>query len=143
MDIMKLEVTKKEKASLARSPFKFAYLAISKSIYTTWKIYCQLQTKVSKYIMAINGQEFRESRPSREKWTYEHFKDFLLAQARGEEFLPSINQYPTEIQIDLTWHQVLNTMREGTREDEIERVAMVGYNLDKRGIYLPSGNAKG
>ncbi len=83
--------------------------------------------------------ELAKERPPQppKRWDYETFKEYLLAQARGKEFLLPLNEFPEEIELSSKWHDVLNTMRNKTNKDSVERVGLVGYNLDQRAIYLP------
>ncbi|OGD92666.1 hypothetical protein A2697_02575 [Candidatus Curtissbacteria bacterium RIFCSPHIGHO2_01_FULL_41_44] len=72
------------------------------------------------------------------KWDYQTFKEYLLAQARGREFLLPLNEFPREIEFFEDWHRTFNRMRDATEQDDIERVALVGYRLKQRAIYLPN-----
>ncbi|MCR4325129.1 MAG: hypothetical protein NUV69_05610 [Candidatus Curtissbacteria bacterium] len=86
-----------------------------------------------------------ETQPKLEKsptppteWDYPTFKEYLLSQARGKEFLLPITAFPAEIDLNAEWHGVLNAMRDKTNKDDIERVGLAGYNLTQRSLYLPS-----
>ena len=72
------------------------------------------------------------------RWDYATFREYLLSQARGKDFLLPIAEFPTEIDLNANWHGVLSAMREKTNKDQIERVGLVGYNLAQRSLYLPS-----
>lgn len=72
------------------------------------------------------------------KWDYETFKQFLLSQVRGKEFLMPLAEFPEEIELSEDWHNVLNILRDKTNKDQIERVAILGYNLNNRALYLPT-----
>ncbi len=71
-------------------------------------------------------------------WTSEVLKEYLLSQSKGQEFLLPLEEFPEEIELSHDWHEVLNTMRQGTNHDGIERVALVGFNSSHRAIYLPN-----
>ncbi|MBI2405563.1 hypothetical protein HYV21_00715 [Candidatus Microgenomates bacterium] len=80
----------------------------------------------------------RKNKPLPKKWDYETFKEYLLSQPRGKEFLLPLNEFPEEIELSEYWHKAFNAMREKTVKDQIERVAVVGYNLAQRVILLPT-----
>lgn len=76
--------------------------------------------------------------PITKKWDYETFKEYLLSQARGRDFLLPIEEFPEHIELSDDWHGVLNAMRAKTKKDKIERVALTGHNLQQRALYLPT-----
>lgn len=76
-------------------------------------------------------------------WSYNDYRDYLLAISRGEHFLLLLDQYPKEIELSKGWHETLNTMRNGTNKDKTEHVSVVAFSQTARTIYLPSGNASG
>jgi len=65
-------------------------------------------------------------------------RNILYPQAKGKEYLLPLNDFPEEIDLDLEWHKILNLMRDKTGKDQIERVALVPFNLTHRAIYLPT-----
>jgi hypothetical protein len=72
------------------------------------------------------------------KWDYSTFKEYLFSQTRGKEFILPLAEFPDEIEISQDWHNTLNTMRDGSNQDKVERVAIPGYNTQKRALYLPN-----
>lgn len=87
--------------------------------------------------------ETREIFSPESRWNYEQFKEYLMALAEGQQFLLPLNQYPSEFELSKDWHNVLNTMRNGTNRDRVERVALVGFNRIRRMLYLSDGTAHG
>lgn len=92
------------------------------------------------------GEEFGDliKPTSLEKWSYkDHLKEYLLLLAsRGSEGLESINRFPKQVELSDAWHQVLNDMRDAS-QDGIERLALVGFQEDRRRIFLPTIPVKG
>lgn len=90
--------------------------------------------------MSIDPPEFQKEIKHilPKKWDYNTFRDYLLSQARGNEFFLRYDEYPEEIELNKDWHEVLNSLRDGATDDGIERVALVGFNQTTRSIYLPN-----
>lgn len=78
-----------------------------------------------------------------ERWTYDYFREYLLSLTRGSEFTLPQEAFPLVIELSRDWHTVLNTIREETSKDEIERWAGIGFKEDRRSLYLPIFPAKG
>ena len=72
-------------------------------------------------------------------WSYDHFREYLLALSRSREYLHSIDEYPTKINLSETWHELLNKMR----VSPIETWALVGYQDGQRRLILPTVAEKG
>lgn len=84
----------------------------------------------------------REKKESVNRWTYDQFREYLLALTRGPEFLLPSVEYPDEIQLSEDWQEILGRMGEETK-DGFERWALVGFKADKRALYLSEISAKG
>lgn len=77
-----------------------------------------------------------------DRWSYGFFREYLLALARGEKFLLPKVQYPKRIELNQSWHELLNQMWRETR-DGLERFALIGFKDDRRAIFLPTRVASG
>ncbi|OGH24114.1 MAG: hypothetical protein A3B47_04575 [Candidatus Levybacteria bacterium RIFCSPLOWO2_01_FULL_39_24] len=78
-----------------------------------------------------------------QKWDFRLLEEYLLALARGPEYLLSKNEYPQEMQINSFMHNVFNRMRSLTRRDGVERWSMMGFKEDKRALYAQKAPVKG
>jgi hypothetical protein len=74
-----------------------------------------------------------------QRWEYQaHFKEYLLLLGKkGKEALERIDSYPRGIELDASWHRVLDSMRDETKNDSNERFAIVGYRETARDFYFP------
>ncbi|MBI4059309.1 hypothetical protein HY404_03670 [Candidatus Microgenomates bacterium] len=80
--------------------------------------------------------------PKENRWSYNYFREYLLASLRGKDFLLPQDQYPDKIELSPDWYITLNQMRQET-QDGFERWALIGFKEDKRTLYLPRLTAKG
>jgi len=82
---------------------------------------------------------------SPDKWGYEsQFKAYLLLlAAKGSIALEKTRQFPEKIELGVTWHEMLNNMRESTASDGTEKWAFAGVKTERRGIFLPTVPIKG
>lgn len=71
-------------------------------------------------------------------WTYEHFREYLLALGRGNEFLLPINQYPDIINLSEEWHSTIEDARKKTAETGYEHFFNVGTKHEARTVHLPT-----
>jgi hypothetical protein len=75
-------------------------------------------------------------------WKYTHFREYLLALARDESFLETIDNYPNRLELSADWHKLLNKMRRES-EDLVERYSVVGVDKDGRRLVLQAIPAVG
>jgi hypothetical protein len=73
-------------------------------------------------------------RPDIALWDYETFREYLLALTKGREYLSSIGEHPLRFDLSKSWHDVLNSMRDSSKE----RWALIGYEEGQRRLILPS-----
>ena len=83
-----------------------------------------------------------EGRSTSKVWTYEHFREYLLALGRGRQFLLPTSQYPDLIELSESWHEVLEDMRLRTKQGK-EHFAVVGSTVLLRSLHLPKKPAVG
>lgn len=72
-------------------------------------------------------------------WQYEsHFREYaFLLGRKGRDALESIDNYPARIELDHSWHMVLDSMRSETAIDRNERFVVAGYRETSRDFYFP------
>lgn len=80
-----------------------------------------------------------------QRWVYEtHFREYArLLGRKGNEALESISRFPQKIELDKTWHTVLDRLRAETKTDGFERYALIGYRPNSTEFYFPELPAKG
>lgn len=77
-----------------------------------------------------------------EKWDYQYFRTYLLAAARGQDFLLPIYRYPEQIQLNGIWHDSLNQLGK-IGQSMLEGYDFVGIEDYKQVIILPARPAIG
>src|SRR5579872_4280181 len=70
-------------------------------------------------------------------WTYDHFKEYLLALGRGKQFLLPIDQYPDIIELSNDWHEALEANRRLTTQSGKEHYLTIGFKEVTRSLHLP------
>lgn len=70
-------------------------------------------------------------------WTYEHFKEYLIALGRNKNFLLPINKYPDLIELSQKWHVSLEDLRKKTAVRAKEHYSVIGLDTILRSLNLP------
>lgn len=78
----------------------------------------------------------QESNHLQRVWNYDQFKNYLLLLSKGSEFTLPCNQYPERIKLSKNWHDILNEMRQESKDGK-ERYALIGYKNGSSSLYLP------
>src|SRR5688572_16742482 len=78
-------------------------------------------------------------------WEYEsYFREYaFLIGRKGKDALETIENYPVRIELDASWHRVLDSMRSEIAGDRNERFAVVGYRETSRDFYFPEKSGIG
>lgn len=87
----------------------------------------------------------RKAENNNQGWGYEaQFREYaFLVGRKGKEAFESLDNYPSRIELDSSWHKVLDTLRTETKKDRNERFAVVGYGETSRDLYFPETVIKG
>lgn len=72
-------------------------------------------------------------------WDYETYREYLLAMSKGREYLLSIEEYPSRMDLNEIWHETFNKIR----PQSYESWALVGFEQGQRRLILPEVAEKG
>src|SRR5688500_10335503 len=72
-------------------------------------------------------------------WGYEsHFREYaFLLGRKGRDALEAMDKYPAKIELNNSWHGILDSMRTETAVDRNERFVVAGYRETSRDFYFP------
>lgn len=78
-------------------------------------------------------------------WRYEtHFREYaFLLGRKGRDALESLDKFPARIELDESWHDLLDSMRSETATDRNERFVVAGYRETSRDFYFPEKRGVG
>lgn len=77
-----------------------------------------------------------ERKPTPRIWNYEHFRQYLIALGRGEQFLLPVSQYPDIKELSSDWHELLDRTRKLTADTGKEHYTDIGINATNRSVHM-------
>lgn len=70
----------------------------------------------------------RITTPDQVIWRYSFFREYVLAAARDNRFIPASKQFPQQIELSCDWHTLFSEMRQNTRAHGNELYVIVASN---------------
>lgn len=81
--------------------------------------------------------------PLNQRWGENDLRSYLIASSKGEDYLDFIENFPRKIHLSEGWHEILNSIRENTGRDGLERHIAIVADQEMRFVLLPRKFAVG